>query len=59
MWIWHATAVVLAGIRGAVARLDTLMCIPLVDAHQAIPTWAAFTQVWTSAPDLDRRTGLS
>lgn len=50
---------VLAGIRGAVTRRDTLVCVPLVDAHQAVPAWAALTQVGTPAADLDRRTGLS
>lgn len=44
---------VLAGIRGTVAGWDTLVCVPLVDAHQPVPAWAALTQVGTPAADLD------
>lgn len=59
MGVRHTAAVVLAGIRGAVARRDTLVRVPLVDAHQAVPACAALTQVGTPAADLDRRTGFS
>ena len=56
--IRHAAAVVLAGVRSAVAGGDTLVRVPLVDAHQAIPARTALTKVGTPAADLDRRAGL-
>lgn len=51
--VWHTAAIVLAGIRSTVARRDTLVCVPLVDAHQSLPAWVALTQVRTSAANLD------
>lgn len=59
MGVRHTAAVVLAGVRGAVTRWDTLVRVPLVDAHQAVPAGVALTQVGTPAADLDRGTGLS
>lgn len=58
MGVGHAASTVLAGIGGAVARWDTLVGVPLVDAHQAFPARVALAQVGTPAADLDRRAGL-
>lgn len=58
MGVRHTAALVLTRIGGAVSRWDTLVGVPLIDTHQAVPARVAFTQVGTPAADLDRRTGL-
>lgn len=54
----HTAALVLTWIGGTVSWWDTLVGVPLIDTHQAVPARVAFTQVGTPAADLDRRTGL-
>lgn len=49
---------VLARAGGTFAGWKALVGVPLVDAHQTVPAWAAVTQVGPSAADLDGWAGL-